>query len=185
MLDPDKTCAVFISVVCNYTLYCLHWFHLVGAAAGKRVSTVTWCAPATQVFCTQFRPFPCWPQTLSPRTPPQLPSESFAEADCAWLHFWSPFRNPHVSFSHHNCGQSESGLLAGRPGITCTPDGLRLDWRLLWPDFSWVLGSLHFWGHENVNSLRFLPRHPFFHIILVTCGHSFECINLTHSFSTK
>lgn len=121
MLDPDKTCAVFISVVCNYTLYCLHWFHLVGAAAGKCVSIVTWCAPATQVFCTQFRPFPCWPQTLSPRTPSQLPSESFAQADCAWLHFWSPFRNPHVSFSHHNCGQSESGLLAGRPGITCTP----------------------------------------------------------------
>lgn len=33
---------------------------------------------------------------------------------------------------------------------------------LLWPDFSWVRGSPHFWGHENINFLQFFLQHRFF-----------------------
>lgn len=65
------------------------------------------------------------------------------------------------------------------------PVQLQLDPSHLWPNFSWILRSLHFWCHKNLNFLQFLPQHLFFHIILVTCKYSFEFMNLIHSFSTK
>lgn len=83
--------------------------------------TFTWHAPATQVFRTRFRPLFYWPQTSSPLTASQLLPKSFSKADCVRLHFHSPFMNLHVFFSHYDCEQLESVLLAGGPGITCTP----------------------------------------------------------------